>query len=111
MLQLDIYNLVIHLGMIYIILIPAAQFCFIGFLIFFAVKTKSKGVIIIIISCILYQVIHLGMIYIMVARDILSIRVIYVINIIIYILLIVFITLGLCLCYFEWKNGKFQFKR
>lgn len=116
MLQFDNYNL----------LFLAAQFCFIGFLIFLAVKTKSIGVIIIIISCIIHKIIILIMRFFFnpfvpfnfkqlnfepVISKKLDINIVNLILGVNNILWHLFIAISLFLCYLEWKNGKFQFKR
>ena len=107
-----------HLFNIYSFLIFIGQVCFIGSLTFLAVKTKSIGVIIIILSCIIHKIINLIMRYIinpLLPYDFEQVFKILEINIVVQgvnnILLLLFIAIGLFLCYLEWKNGKFQFKR
>lgn len=103
---------------IYSFLIFISQVCFIGSLIFLAIKTKSVGVIIIILSCIIHKLINILMRYIINPllqfdfKEILKILDINIfINGVIDLLLLLFIVSGLFICYLEWKNGKFQLKR
>lgn len=103
---------------VYSIITLICQVCFIATLTFFAIKTESIGLIIIIISSITSKIIHMIITYLMkpvipLAFDLIAIPhlIAIIIQYVITSLSVCFNTFGLLICYLEWKNGKFQFNK